>query len=89
MLLLTDITDWLLLIGEAVNDLSEEFRETVDEEIEFVFLTVIDPRRIGILEGVAGLPVPVNILCESRDTESKDAGPDDGILLGGIEVIFS
>ena len=54
------------------------------EEIEFVFLTVIDARRMGILEGVAGL---VKSLDESRDTESKDAGPDDGI--GRTGVIFS
>ena len=46
------------------------------EDVEFVFRTVMDPRRIGILEGVAGL---VNIL-DVIGTESSDAGPDDNIV---------
>ena len=40
---------------------------------------------MGILEGVAGLLKSFDDV--SRDTESKDAGPDDGI--GRTGVIFS
>ena len=80
MLLLTEVTDWLDLMGEAVRDLSgdDTEAEVAVEEVEFVLRTDIEPRLIGILEGVAGF---INIF--EGIVESNEAGPED--MFEGVE----
>ena len=80
MLLLTEVTDWLDLMGEAVRDLSgdETEAEVAVEEVELVLRTDIEPRLMGILEGVAGLINIFDGMCESNE-----AGPED--MFEGVE----